>query len=203
MIDWGLAREIQRIEPIESEPAASGAALVIVDDVHTVAGAAVGTPGFMAPEQARGEVVDARADVFALGATLFHVLTGQLLYCPIQPTEMIAVAAAGEPPRWRALPPRVPPELRAILDKALAADPAQRYGDAGALAADLRQFVTGNLVGAYEYGALARLARFARRHRAAIAIAVTSAILLAATAIVSVQRIIAERDDARRAREIA
>jgi hypothetical protein len=215
VIDWGLAREIALVAPIEPDgpnggdggdggaAAASGAALAIAADDLTAAGAVAGTPGFMPPEQARGEDVDARADVFALGATLFYVLTGELLYGPVQPTEMLATASAGGAPNWRALPARVPPELRAILDKALASDPAHRYRDAGALAADLRQFVTGNLVGAYEYSALARLARFARRHRAAIAIAAASTLLLAATAIVSVRRIVAERDDARRAREVA
>ncbi|HET9993111.1 MAG TPA: serine/threonine-protein kinase, partial [Kofleriaceae bacterium] len=183
VIDWGLA---------------SDGAIASPDDARTIAG----TPGFMAPEQARGEPVDARADVYALGATLFYVLSCELLY-EVTPTEMVTLAASDRPPNWRALPARVPADLRAILEKALASSPAQRYGDAGALAADLRRFVTGNLVGAYDYGAWARLVRFARRHRVALVVAGLSALALAVVAIVSVRRIVAERDQANTARALA
>ena len=196
LIDWGLAREVggTRGEASELPPS---------DPSLTRVGTVAGTPGFMAPEQARGEPVDQRADVFALGATLFYVLAGKPPYASDSATEMIGQAGAGRPPDWRALPSQVPPDLRAIVEKAMASDAARRYSDAGALAADLRQFLVGNLVGAYHYGRLARLARFARRHRAAVAVAVVSALVLAAVAIVSVRRIVAERDDANFARVVA
>ena len=66
------------------------------DDRLTVAGTVAGTPGFMAPEQARGEPVDERADVFALGATLFFVLSGAFLYDSTSATEMVSLASSVE-----------------------------------------------------------------------------------------------------------
>jgi hypothetical protein len=181
VIDWGLAHEIA-----ESKP----------DDI-------VGTPGFVAPEQVRGEPVDARADVFALGATLFYTLAIEGPHEAPRETEMLARASRGEAPAWSALPFGVPADLRAILVKALASKPADRYRDAAELAADLRRFVTGNLVAAHSYSALARARRFVRRHRGAVAVAATSAIVLAIVAIASLRRIVEERDDATFARAVA
>ena len=189
VIDWGIAREIAAAEP--GQPAT-----IPASDQLTRAGTVAGTPGFMAPEQARGEAVDARADVFALGATLFYVLTGQLPYGSSSATEMVELAGAGREPDWRQLSPAVPPELRAIARKAMASRSAERYPEAGALAADLRRFITGNLVAAYDYGPGTRLLRFVRRHRAALVVAAISALIVIAGAALSVRRIVAERDDA-------
>jgi WD40 repeat protein len=192
VIDWGLARELGTTERAIAIPAS--------DPKLTRAGTVAGTPGFMAPEQARGESVDARADVFALGATLFFVLAGQPPYGSASATEMVDLAGAGREPDWRRIPAAVPPELRAIAKKAMAPTAALRYADGGALAADLRRFVTGNLVGAYDYGLAAKLVRFVRRHRAAVAVAAVSAVLVVAIAVLAVRRIVSERDDANAAR---
>jgi WD40 repeat protein len=197
VIDWGLAREI------DLDPATSGSSIPVSDEQLTRAGTVAGTPGFMAPEQARGESVDARADVFALGATLFYVLAGRPPYVSAKVTEMVDLVGSGRPPDWRALPDDTPADVRAIVVKALAADAELRYRDAGELAADLRRFVTGNLVGARDYGAFARIVRFVRRHRAVFAVAALSAIALAVVATLSVRRIVAERDDANAQRALA
>jgi hypothetical protein len=196
LIDWGLAREMQ--ERDDAKPA-----ILPSEPELTRAGTVAGTPGFMAPEQARGETVDARADVFALGATLFYVVAGQLPWQVASATELVDLAGAGREPDWRLVPHDVPPELRAVLVKAMAGDPEQRYADAGELAADLRRFITGNLVGAYDYGLLARIVRFARRHRAAVAVALISALSLVAIGTVSIRRVVAERDAANAARALA
>jgi len=193
VIDWGLARELA-----SSDGATT--ALPPSDPKLTRAGTVAGTPGFMSPEQARGETVDARADVFALGATLFFVLAGQLPYGGSSATEMVDLAGAGREPDWRKLPRDAPPELRAITKKAMAMKTGERYPDAGALAADLRHFITGNLVGAYDYGLGARLARFVRRHRAAVAVAAISAVIVIVGAVVAVRNVVAERDGANAAR---
>ena len=196
LIDWGLARAID-----DADAPAGG--IAPSDPQLTRAGTVAGTPGFMAPEQARGEAVDARADVFALGATLFYVLAGQQPYGGVSATEMVGLAGEGRAPAWHLVPRDVPRDLRAIAMKAMAGAADARYPDAGALAADLRRFVTGNLVGAYEYGALARVARFVRRHRAAVAVAAVSAVALGVLATISVRRIVTERDDANAARRLA
>ncbi|MBL0214145.1 MAG: serine/threonine protein kinase [Myxococcales bacterium] len=195
IIDWGLARTIG--------DAADGEGGPVSDPSLTRAGMVAGTPGFMAPEQARGETVDERADVFALGATLFYVIAGQLPFAASSATEMIDHVGADRPPDWRRLPEATPADLRAIVQKALASKRDQRYADAGALAADLRRFVTGKLVGAYRYGRLEQLWRFVRRHRAAVAVATIAVIVIALGAVLSFQRIVTERDAANHSRELA
>ena len=169
----------------------------------TRAGVVAGTPGFMAPEQARAEDLDQRVDVYALGATLFYVLAGDLPFATDRATELMAHVGANRAPDWSRLPAETPPELRAILAKAMAADRRERYADAGALAADLRAFVTGQLVGAHRYGRLAQLRRFIRRHRAAVAVAAVAMLVIAAGGLFSIRRIVVERDDATRARALA
>ncbi|HUS30896.1 MAG TPA: serine/threonine-protein kinase [Kofleriaceae bacterium] len=195
LIDWGLAREVSTSdEPASAQP--------ISDGNLTRAGTVAGTPGFMSPEQARGETVDARADVFALGATLFYVLAGQLPWHGGS-TEMLQHVGAGRPPDWRLMPAEVPADLRAIVEKAMSRDLADRYADATALAADLRRFTLGNLVAAYNYGWFARVVRFVRKHRAAASIAAISIVALAVVGIISFRRVVAERDAANQARTLA
>ncbi|HEY5937215.1 MAG TPA: protein kinase [Kofleriaceae bacterium] len=195
LIDWGLARRIDDDDDA-SESRSGGSGLTRI-------GSVAGTPGFMSPEQARAEPLDARADVFALGATLFYVLSGRLAFSASGATEMIDHIGTGKPPDWRRLPEETPPELRAIIEKAMAFDGAARYADAGELATDLRHYVTGQLVGAYRYGWLEQVRRFVRRHRAAVAVALIAIVVIVAGATISVRRVINERDDARRARAIA
>ena len=95
VMDWGLAKELaaggerQRREELPEADSIT----------HTAAGAVLGTPGYMAPEQARGEVVDARADVFALGATLAVILTGRPAFVGASGREAIGKAARGRPGR--------------------------------------------------------------------------------------------------------
>ncbi|HEX8115058.1 MAG TPA: serine/threonine-protein kinase, partial [Kofleriaceae bacterium] len=104
----------------------------------TLTGTMVGTPGYMAPEQARShEAVDARADVFALGCVLFHCLTGT---APFEGDSAIAVLGKilfGEAPRVSALWPEVPEDLDALVARMLAKDPALRPSDGAALTAAL------------------------------------------------------------------
>ena len=195
LIDWGIARTTgEVVEP-------HGA--VVSDPDLTRAGAVAGTPGFMAPEQARGERVDARADVFALGATLFYVLSGQLAYPTTNATELVDHVGADRPPEWRRIPDDAPLDLRAIVVKAMATTPGERYADAGALAADLRRFITGKLVGAYRYGPLEQLRRFARRHRTALAVGLIALVVIVVVAIGAVRRVVAERDEATHERALA
>ncbi len=196
VIDWGLARKISETE--------DGTSTIPISDLKlTRVGTVAGTPGFMSPEQARGEAVDARADVFALGATIYFVLAGTTPYGPVSATEMIGMAGSGRSADFLKISQHVPPELVAITRKAMAPEPEDRYRDAGELATDLRRFITGNLVGAYEYGYSQRLWRFVRRHRAAFVVALVGLAIVIAGAVLSVRRVLAERDTATRERAIA
>ncbi len=100
VMDWGLAKELSRDRP-GAESGADQASLgresgESNDLQHTAAGTIMGTPGYMAPEQARGEVVDARADVFALGSILAAILTGKPAFVGTTALETIIKSAEAD-----------------------------------------------------------------------------------------------------------
>ena len=183
LIDWGLAKRLGDPELSARSPglAAPGA---------TVAGTVMGTPVYMAPEQLRG-LADERSDVYALGAMLYHVVSGAPPYRARGAEHLRALERGTPPPR---LPADTPRELCAIVDKAMAADPAARYPTALELAEDLRRFVAGQLVGAYQYSLRALVARWVKRNRAPVTVGAVLLAALAATAVFSVQRIVRERN---------
>jgi formylglycine-generating enzyme required for sulfatase activity/tRNA A-37 threonylcarbamoyl transferase component Bud32 len=106
-------------------------------DQITSAGSVVGTPAYMAPEQARGEPADARTDLFALGALLFRMATGrQPFEAPTAGGVPVAVATA-RAPEVRPLAPHLPPELAGLIDRLLQKAPADRPQSAAAVLAHL------------------------------------------------------------------
>ncbi len=180
VVDWGLARDLDAVGvPAEHEPRR----IEEVDAGQTVTGTILGTPHFMAPEQARGLPVDERADVYALGAMLYFLLTGSPPHAGGSGQEVLAAAAAGGIEPVDRCQPDAPPDLVAVVEKAMAAAPEGRYPTALELAADLRRFATGKLVSAYSYSTRELVRRFVRRHRAEVIVAaVLSAVLAAAVA---------------------
>jgi serine/threonine protein kinase len=145
VMDWGLAKDLasgERERP-EGLPEAENV-------MHTAAGAVLGTPGYMAPEQARGEVVDARADVFALGATLAEILTGRPAFVGASKREVIEKAARADlaDVRERLTNSGADAELIALALSCVSANAAQRPADGRAVA---------TLVAAYQAGVEARL----------------------------------------------
>src|SRR5205085_4963551 len=97
----------------------------------TIAGAVMGTPAYMAPEQARGEALDERADVFALGAMLYHLLAGVPPYNARTATDVLAAAALGKVVPLVEREKRSPKELIAIVERAMAPAAPDRYPHAG------------------------------------------------------------------------
>ncbi len=112
VIDFGISKVTQR----------SGTKL-------TRTGAVLGTPAYMAPEQARGTDVDARTDVYGVGATLYTALAGRAPFDGDDPAMAISKLLTEEPPRLRAIASSVPPELELIVQRAMAKDPRDRYGN--------------------------------------------------------------------------
>jgi len=164
VVDWGLAKDLRAGEsdlplPAERREGRGEGSPRERSAGDTATGAVVGTPSYMSPEQAAGQAVDPRADVYALGAILHYVLAGT---AP-QPATPLAT-----------LETRLPPDLLAIVDKALAADAARRYPSAFELADDLKRFAGGQLVAARRYSALARAGRFVAHHPIAVALAATA-----------------------------
>ena len=183
VIDWGLAKELDAPE-LAADAVRSPRPC---DDV-TIAGAVVGTPAFMAPEQARGEPVDERADVYAIGAILYHVLTGCLPYQADSGAEALELLLAGPAVPLRAREPRVPVDLAAIVDKAMAREPADRYPTAQQLASDLRRYDAGRRVDARAYRWWEPVTRWLRRHRVIAALSVAFLIAGAAGLLIALGR---------------
>jgi tetratricopeptide (TPR) repeat protein len=189
VIDWGLAKQRGVAEVAGGVAAESEAWL-------TQAGTVVGTPCFMAPEQARGEELDERADVFALGAMLYNLIAGAPPYWDRShdSKELVAEVLARPPTPIGALAPAVPADLRAIVERAMARDPAERYADAAQLAAELARFQAGQLLLSREYSGRDLLVRWIRKHRALVALGGAAAIALAVVGVVAIRNAVRARD---------
>lgn len=197
VIDWGLAKVIDEpdvVGPSEPSPNTS---------LRTELGTSMGTPGYMAPEQLEGDPQTPAADVYALGATLYHVVAGKPPHHAPNGEGMRARALAGPPAPLSSIAPGVPDELATIIDKALAYDRAVRYPDAGALVDDLRRFLTGRLVGAHRYTVRERVWRFVRRHRAAVVTSLLGLAIIAVISVLAIRSILDARDEAVREKETA
>ncbi len=197
VIDWGLAKDLDI-----DEDTADGTYEAAATSGETVEGSVFGTPAYMAPEQAAGKTVDERADVYALGAMLYELLVGRPPYADVA-NEQRALQVLENPPTAAAtLVPEAPRDLIAISERAMQREPALRYPDARALVADLRRFTAGQLVSVREYGALERIARWMRKHRAAVAVAAVAAVVTLGIGVVAVVKIVGSEGLAQdRARE--
>jgi len=194
VIDWGLAKVVGEADEMRANIPPSAPDLD--DDLRTRIGAVIGTPGFMAPEQLRGETVDARGDVYALGATLYYLFAQQPPHSSASVEDMMVAAAKAPPKSIAVVAPGVPPEVATIVDKALAFDDRERYPDAGALAEDLQRFLTGQLVASHRYSGRERIVRFVRRNRVAVIVATAALVTLVVGGWFAIAGILDARDDA-------
>ncbi|HWO12812.1 MAG TPA: protein kinase, partial [Polyangiaceae bacterium] len=199
VIDWGLAKV--RGAPGEGVPHSSVWSEPFATAVTQ--GGALGTPAYMAPEQARGEEVDERADVYGLGAILYHSLSGQPPYAGRSGRDVLAKVLREAPTPLEGRVPEVPPDLLAIVRKAMQRAPADRYPSAKEMAEDLRRFSSGQLVSAHVYSVGALLRRWLRRNRAVVVVAACLLAVGAAGAISSVRRVVDARQRAEQQRQIA
>ncbi|WP_164232344.1 serine/threonine-protein kinase [Wenzhouxiangella sp. XN201] len=137
------------------------------DATLTVTGHAIGTPGYMAPEQARGEKhIDARADIFALGVILYRLFTGSLPFDADTPVAMMLQAASGDIAPISGMRRHLPEGLVRIVAKCLEYRRTDRYDSARKLLADIHAFRTGQVLEARRIGRLYSLQRWSRRNPA-------------------------------------
>jgi tetratricopeptide (TPR) repeat protein len=167
--DFGLARRLsETIRPGAESPAA-----------QTQTGAILGTPSYMAPEQAagRGKEAGPAADVYSLGAILYECLTGRPPFRGVTALETLQQVLRDDPVLPRKLQPGVPRDLETVCLKCLAKEPRKRYASAAGLADDLRRQLEGRPVAARPAGRAERARRWSGRHPRAAAL--TLAMLLA------------------------
>jgi TolB-like protein/tetratricopeptide (TPR) repeat protein/predicted Ser/Thr protein kinase len=159
----------------------------------TLAGTVLGTPSYMSPEQARGERVDARADVWAFGCVLYEMLAGQRTFPGRTATDVLAAVIKDEP-GWDALPPSTPPVVRDLIHRCLEKDAGQRLGDMAGVSGALEEFASG----ATSSGAMpatptpvalpaGRVAGRRRQTRVAVAALIVATVALAAVGLWKLQ----------------
>jgi WD40 repeat protein len=178
VIDWGLAKDLS----VAEEPSAGGGPSSASGSDLTEAGDILGTPTYMAPEQERGEYVDQRADVYAIGAMLWELCSLVKLPADLRLRRRLLRSAG------------IDRDLAIVVHKALDPDPALRYPDAGALASDLRAFTSGARIAARRYSVVAVLGHWIRRHRALGATIGAALALAVGGGVFYVRSIAAERD---------
>jgi serine/threonine protein kinase/formylglycine-generating enzyme required for sulfatase activity len=200
VMDWGLARVLDRPETRDlrlqegSPPPSVELTTERTDDygsdrspLRTMDGHVVGTPAYMPPEQARGQVeqLGPRSDVYAVGAMLYHLLAGRMPYVeegrPVSPYEVWSLVRERPPRPIRELARQQPAELVAICEKAMSRDPAARYADMRELAGDLSNFLEHRVVRAYRTGPWVELSKWVDRNRA-VAASIATLVVLAVVA---------------------
>jgi len=194
VMDWGLARVLDREDSHDlrlrsAQPAArtvttERTASDTPSPLVTIDGDVVGTPAYMAPEQARGRVdgLGPRADVYSIGAMLYHLLAGHAPYAGRggrkTPKAILTAVLAGEPPALLDVVPDVPVELAGICAKAMAREPEGRYASALDLARDLEAYLGARPVSVRE-STPSYLLRLAFQRNRALCLTVGAAIVVA------------------------
>jgi hypothetical protein len=167
VLDWGLAKVVNC--PDVARPMASMRSFPEADPYRTLNGTAVGTPAYMSPEQAMGEVdsLDRRCDIYSLGVILYEILAGVSPYVRGEARKVMHQVSHG---MWTRLdqrpePSRLPRALIAIVHRAMAFERVERYQTVETLADDLRSFLAGQAVSAYQESTLERFGRVLSHHR--------------------------------------
>jgi serine/threonine protein kinase len=167
VVDWGLAKVLGQGEAESTE----GVVLSSGEAGLTQAGKALGTPAYMSPEQAAGQLdeLGPRSDVYSLGATLYCLLTGQPPFLETEVGVVLARVQKGDYPRPRKLNPRVPPALEAVCLRAMAPRPEDRYATPHDLAEEIERWLADEPVSAYRETLFTRGRRWARHHKPLVA----------------------------------
>jgi tetratricopeptide (TPR) repeat protein/tRNA A-37 threonylcarbamoyl transferase component Bud32 len=177
LLDWGLAKVRSQSESTGTH--SSVHLTYSSGSTETQARIVMGSPPYMAPEVAEGRAADAdeRTDVYLLGATLYHVLTGEMPRRGSSRSELVDLARTVPPPPPRKIKGDVPRALEAVCLKAMAHRKQDRYTGALDVAADVQRYLAGAVVSAYREPLPARVWRWCKRHRRALGRSVAAAVV--------------------------
>ncbi|MCL4730562.1 MAG: protein kinase, partial [Planctomycetes bacterium] len=232
VLDWGLARvksanestsnlpPLPRIEPAShgsavlrpsgigtgaSVPPVTGSAAPTAASAITLDGAVIGTPAYMSPEQAAGNIseVDEQSDVYSLGAILYEIMTGLPPYEGSSPESVVKKVLRGPPSPVLTREPGAPPELAALVERAMERDRARRLRAASELVEQVRAFRQGRTLSVYQYSALELVRRFVARHKAATLTALLAVAALVASGVWYLLQINEQKRNAEQARQLA
>jgi WD40 repeat protein/tRNA A-37 threonylcarbamoyl transferase component Bud32 len=203
VVDWGLAKVVGRDGPTAGAAEGTLQPNLGSGRSETVAGAAIGTPAYMSPEQAEGQIdrIGPASDVYSLGATLYYLLTGKPPVGEGDAAELLRRVRCGDFPRPRQVQGRVPPALEAVCLKAMATRIEDRYGSARALAAEIERWLADDPVSAHRDSLATRLTRWGRRHRT-LAVGI-GALLVTAVAALAISTALISREQAATERQRA
>jgi serine/threonine protein kinase/WD40 repeat protein len=185
--DFGLAKQVSELEAhavgeraSEPKPPRWPTDRPATDNTRTPSGDVLGTPSYMAPEQAAGDTADIgpAADIYALGAMLYELLTGRPPFRAATPLDTVFQVLSAEPVPPRRLQPDLARDLETICLKCLEKNPRKRYASALALADELHRFLEGRPILARPVPFWERGGKWALRHKAAAALVVLLALLL-------------------------
>jgi tetratricopeptide (TPR) repeat protein len=197
VVDWGLAKALNRPDPPDDSQPKPLRPLSGSDTSATMVGSVMGTPSFMSPEQAAGEVekLGPASDIFSLGSMLYALLVGKAPFRDMPIVELLEKVKKAEFPAPRASNKAIPPSLEAICLKAMALKTSDRYATASALAADVERWIADEPVEAFPEPWNIRLGRWARMHR--MAVAASFALLLTASTALGISTLLIGREKAR------
>jgi len=195
VLDWGMAKLCD--EPDERAQD-SNARLELGDLNLTLEGSLCGTPLYMSPEQVSGRIseVDQRSDVWSLGVVLYTILSGRSPFSGASLLEIVSLVSAGKYLPLRAIDARIPPELAAVVERALARDKLARYPSARELARDVQAYQAGMRVAAYDYSSIDLLERFVARHRSTVIVSALALLVVLVLGLTAYRRVVAARDRA-------
>jgi WD40 repeat protein/serine/threonine protein kinase len=182
VIDWGLAKSKSDTEDsarnaVESETDRADAPRD--SRLSTQDGQVMGTPHFMPPEQAAGDIdgIDEQSDVYGLGAVLYQLLTGKPPYADLEKEDVYKEIAISLPEPIESTEPNVPKDFAAVCRRAMHPDKSARYATVKELIDEVQRYHSGALVGAYDYRFSELFARFVKKHKTRV-VAVSTALIV-------------------------
>lgn len=199
LMDWGLSKIIGRSDPHKNQE------LVVSDRTEdnllvSMTGSVIGTPAYMSPEQAEGEIknLDERSDIYSLGGILYRILT---LHPPVEGENLDTAMEQVKNniivrPSEKAPERNIPPELESVAMKALSRNPADRYQSAGTLKKDITAFLEGRTLEAADYSLLQILTKWYRRNRTLTMTGATSVLIILSLIVYFVHSLRQQRDRA-------